>query len=243
MNEGWDQRKFDAALREYVNVSSKTLQVIINTKAYYIARQALWFTARADSNSVRTTPGGIITVQRLTKKGNLRKKRKLNLMFSERADRADVPLAVLLLQARWRKAGMRSVYFGVSHASGVRAMERAIKGLITSRNRSLGFIKSGWLPAIQILAPLSDKQGEPPLDTSAKRVGQSKGTATPAQPGFDLRAEIVNMASAIRDKRGALIKYGSQGLDVAFRDETASMWEYIERKMKPDAAAFNAANK
>ena len=77
----------------------------------------------------------------------------------------------------------------------------------------------------------------------AHTIDRAKGSARPATPGFQLRAEIVNLASAARDHRGALIKYGSEGLDVAFQDETRSMWEYIERKMKPDAAAFNAANK
>ena len=238
MSATWDQRKFDEALREYVKVSAKTLQVIVNTKAYYIARKAVWFTAKADRWKVTTQLGGMVSVSRTTKKGKIVKRRVLQLRD---ASKVDAPLAVALLQARWRKEGKRSVFYGVSHSAGVRAMTKAVRGLITARQRSIGFIKSGWLPSIKILAPLSDKQGQPAIDTTAKQVGRAKGTSTPARAGFDLRAEIVNLASPIRDKKGSLINYGSRGLDIAFKDETASMWEYIERKMKPNAAAANRA--
>lgn len=228
MANGWDQRKFDEALREYVKVSSRTLATIINTKAYYIARKALWFTIKSDAWQMKTQLGGIVTVQRLTKKGKLRNRRVLQLKDSRDYD---APLAAVIINARRGRAGDNGLYG--------KAMDKAIRGLLTARARSIGFIKSGWLPSIQILAPLSDKAGQPQIDREAKQVGRAKGTATPAKPGFDLRAEIVNLASPIRDKKGALLKYGSEGLTTAFQDETASMWDYIERKMKPDAEAFN----
>lgn len=240
MSEGWDQTKFDAALREYVKFSGRTLQVIVNTKAYYIARKALWFTVKGDYTRMRMSLGGMVPIQRITKKGKLVNSRYLELT---RARDVEAPLAVAILQARARKEGKRSVYFGVSHAKGVRLMAAAVRGLLTARARSIGFIKSGWLPSIQILAPLSDREGEPQIDRTAREIGRPKGTARPATIGFQLRAEIVNLASPIRDKKGALLSYGSRGLDQAFADETASMWEYIERKMKPDADKFNAQNR
>jgi hypothetical protein len=232
MSDTWDQRKFDEALKEYVKVSSRTLQVIINTKAYYIARKALWFTIRSDQWQVSQKLGGIVTVQRTTKKGKLRNHRVLQLVGS---DYEDAPLAALILNSRRGKAGEKGFYG--------KKMERAIRGFITARKRSLGFMKSGWLPSIQILAPLADKKNQPEINRDVRQVGRAKGTAKPATMGFQLRAEIVNLASPIRDKKGALIKYGGEGLDIAFQDETASMWEYIEDHMKPDADKFNAAQK
>jgi len=229
MSANWDQRGFDRALLEYMKYTSRSLQEAVNTKAYYIARKALWFTKKADRASMIRSLGGYVKVQALNKAGRTVNRRILQLRD---ARIGQAPLAAVIINARRGRAGEKGLY-GPD-------MARAIRGLLTARTRALGFIKSGWLPAIKLLAPYADKRGQPRIDHSVKQRGRAKGTAQPARGlSATIRAQIVNLASPIRDRKGALLKYGSKGLDVAFRDEAASMWEYIGRKMRPNTARFN----
>lgn len=228
--DGWDQSVFDRTLEEYAEYSKRTHVEIVNTKAYYVARKAIWFTPKADVYRMKQQLGGIVTVNRLNRKGKSVKRRETQLVKSTRID---APLAALILNARRAKDGMPGLYG--------RAMDRAIRNLLSARYRSDAFLKSGWLESVQKLAPLvKDKGGAAPRDPAARQVGRSKGDATPAVNGNNPTAEIVNLASARRDTKAALIQYGEPGLQQALADEEASMREYIERKMQPDAERFNS---
>jgi len=224
----WDQSGFDQALQGYLKVTSRTLQQVLNTKLYYIARRAIWNTRKADTSSITQQLGSIVTVSRLNRNGKTVRKRVSQLVPSSRVN---APLAALIINARRAKAGLPGLYG--------KQMERAVKSLLGARMRSVAFIKSGFVPGVRILEPFADRAGAPASDSSARIFGRPKGTATPAPSGYKIQAELVNLASAHGDKKGALVRYGSEGLDKAFQDEAASMIEYIERKMKPDADEFN----
>lgn len=236
----WDQRKFDEALEAYVKVSKRTLQQIVNSKLYYIARRALFNSPKADSYAIKTRLGGVVTVNRLNKKGKTVRRREAQLVT---AAGASAPLAVLILQARYRNEGLDSPFKGKSRAAGARAMDQKLKAFLSASLRSVAFLKAGWLPSIKIMAPLADRKGEPPTDPAAKQVGRPKGDATPAEPGYSPQGVVVNLASARKDVKNALNKYLGPPLDMAFQDETASMWQYVEEHMKPDADAFNNVNR
>ncbi len=124
-----------------------------------------------------------------------------------------------------------------------REMRDAIKFLIGIRKRSIGFIASGWLGAIKRLAPYADKIGgaDSGTDATIKRLGAYKGTATPAKEGKVMVCTIINNALAKHDKHNSLARHGGKGLELAFAHETASMIEYLRKKMKPDAANANRA--
>lgn len=116
------------------------------------------------------------------------------------------------------------------------AMRQAQLVVIAARKRSVAFLKSGWLPAIRILEPLSEKRGAPRRPgRDVVEYGKKKGSATPARPGFKIYSQIVNAADAKHDKKGALLTYGLPALQKAFNFETLSMKEYIERKMRGSA--------
>jgi hypothetical protein len=234
--EGWDQSKFDETLEEYAKYSKRTHAQIVNTKAYYVARKALWFTPKADSYKMKQQLGGLVTVSRVNRKGRTVRRRQLQLVNSTRQGLESAPLAALILNTRMGKKGIKGLYGS--------KMERAIKELLSSRYRSVAFIKSGWLGSIRALAPLvKDKSAAAPADPSAKQVGRPKGEATPAADGENPTATIVNLASARRDEKGALIQFGQGPLMQALQDEDASMHEYIERKIAEDAERFNAQQK
>lgn len=242
----WDQRLFDKTLEEYMKVSSKTFQQILNTKAYYVARKALWFTRKADAGAIRSQLGTVRKVTRTVKTGRRGVRRRVTTYEFEDTHtpmnqrNLEAPLAVLLVVARGKRKGLRSPWHGKPRAAGAAAMTAAIRNLMVARVRAITFLRSGWLPAIDIFSPLADKGDKsPPKD--AKRYGKAKGTGSPATPGFIARASIENYARTLKDPEfTALTRHGSPALQRAFDDEAASMWTYIKSKMDPDAAAFNA---
>jgi len=115
-------------------------------------------------------------------------------------------------------------------------MSKAVGMVLAARRRSIAFLKSGWLPAIRILAGVvKQKRGVARADRSPKIYGVPKGTAIPAVNGFRVRAVIENAANTTRDHKDALIKYGEPALQKAFEFETQSMLDYMERKLKAAA--------
>lgn len=225
----WDQKKFDVILSNYLKHTSRSVVTAINTKAYFIARKAVWFTAKADSGKIKSSLGKIVTVQRLNKKGNFVRKRELELVKSERVD---APLAALIINARLGRA-KKGGFYG-------KRMARAIRELLSARLRSVAFIKSGWIPAIKLLAPLADKRGVPGTDPAAKQIGIPKGSAIPANANSaTIKAVIENNAAAKRDVKDALGKYGGRGLATAFEDEANSMLDYIMSHLKPPTDEAN----
>lgn len=74
------------------------------------------------------------------------------------------------------------------------------------------------------------------MDRVAEQVGSEKGSATPATSGvWSVKATIENAAGDNRENHGALVKYGAPALQRAFDAESASMREYIEKKMRESA--------
>ncbi len=244
----WDQRLFDRTLVEYMKVSSRTFAEIVNHKAYYVARKALWFTPRTAPGVIETSLGHLVPVTRTVKsvKGGVVSYRKrvkryeLRLAYNEEWT---APLAVLILQKRAVERGGRSPWHGKARLAGAKAMEAAVRNFIVARQRSVAFLKAGWLPAIQALERAARPEGGlPPKD--AKSYGRPKGRGEAAREGFRVRALIENFARTQSDPSfEALRKYGAPALQRAFDDEAASMWEYVKRKMEPDARAFNAAQR
>ena len=84
-----------------------------------------------------------------------------------------------------------------------------------------------------------DKQLAAPRVAGAKQVGAPKGKAYPAGP-YRMICEIVNTAQAKSDRVNGLETIGKKALVQAFQDETRSMNEYIEKKLKKATAAANA---
>ena len=222
MSEGWEQDKFDAALKDYITVSRRTVPEVINRKAYFIARKSLWFTVKADAPEIRSRLNRTITIERTTASG--------------RTELSHGPFGAILIDSRLGKKGQPGLYGA--------AMREALAKLIAARVRSVAFLKAGWLPAIRILDSIvNDKEGAAPFPSEANRMSWSPkqiGDAVAAKPGDLPFATIVNAAIASHDSRGALQIYGSRALDTAFYDETQSMIEETRKRMQKDADKANA---
>jgi hypothetical protein len=228
----WDQRHFDRTFARYMQHTSRTLPEAINSKAFYIARGAVRETQKADKGKIRSALQQTIQVPSKSAVGTMRNKRVL-----VQARDHDAPLAAVIINAR-RGAKNKRGLFGKN-------MRDAVKAMINARVRSVAYIKSGFLPAVKILAKFTkDKSRAPAMDSAAKQFGQAKGAAIPAGANAKVpMATIINEAYAKHDKNDALRKVGGRGLQRSFDAETASMRQHIEDKMRPAAAEFNAAQR
>jgi hypothetical protein len=215
-----DDREFQRTLRKYVLVSSRTIPDIVNTKAFFIARRAVIETPKVGSQIIREQLKETVIATR---------------HVGPQAGTSDeIPRIIALVQRRG--AYLRGISGKMSRAYYLKLLSNAIKEKVGARAKSSAFLKSGWLPAIKILASLvKSTRGAARSDSSVKQVGRSKGTATPARAGFRVRAIIENAANATRDKKDALIKYGGPALQKAFDFERQSMLDYMQKKLSEAA--------
>jgi hypothetical protein len=229
-----DTSQFNRALKLYRQNSNKTWPVILNTKGFFISLRWFQLTKKADRGAIERSIGKIVTVQAgIISRG--KRKGQVKHVKDALAVRADTnpsaPLAALIINKRRAARAMPGL-------QGPK-MKAAIIKMIGSRNRAIGFLAAGILPAIRIFGPLAQKAGAPMADRSAARqTGIDKGSAIPATEAKP-EAWIINSASTKRDRKNALPKYSGPAQAQAVAEETASMLAYCERKLKPHADQFN----
>lgn len=227
-----DTREFDAAMKRYMLTSKESIGEVVKRKAFFIARRAVVETPKADSKLKRELLKQVVVAEkllgqrvRISKSGKITKGR----MITQKIKGA--PLAALIINARRGRTGEKGLYGG--------AMKEAVNQLVAARMKSIAFLKSGWIPAIKFLEKLVKKKaGAPRMDSRAAQVGRAKGSGKVEGAGFHVKATIENAASAKRDKKQALDKFGIPALQRAFDFETLSTWKKaIEREFKEAASA------
>ncbi len=211
-----DTRLFDEAFKRYMGVTRRSITEVVNTKADFIASRALKETKKASRGSIESSLGRYVTTERQTRTGRTIKSRKLSLAYVE-TKKQPAPLAALIINKRLRKQG----FLGLKGA----AMAAAIRRMLASRFRSIGFLGSGWIQACKLLSRVVNKS----FSTSgAKAFGKPKGGATPARDTWTPIASISNDITKGEAKVNALIEAGAQR---ALNAEAASMEEYTRKKL------------
>lgn len=235
---------FTQSLRKYASLSKRTPAEICNRKSYMINRRAIWNTRKAEAEKVKQELGAhdatnLVVNKSGKRKGLFSRARKHATYVFDRAGDGMSRLERILV-ARMKKAGQQ--------IPGAEALaELAIK-VLKARLRSIAFIKSGFIPARDrfknwcLAHGVSiGKAGLPPSVGSGigepKTVGSVKGGASPANFNWYAKATFYNGASAKHDTKGALSKFGGDGLQQAFAEETADTLQEIERRLKQHAAA------
>lgn len=226
-----DYSRFDAAFERKMQVTPQSLEQALNKAAYYVARKANWFTAKANPQAIKSQLGELVSTTRLTRTGKSVRRRELRLASGSKID---APLAALIINRRLGEKGLPGLYG--------RAMEAAIRDLLARRMSSIAFLKSGWLAAIQVLGhqPGVSGGGAPPIDPASKMRSGGMGYAVPAKSGWQMAAEIINTAVSKTD-RGLFEKLGYDALQRAVDDEAASFDQYVRDKLAPGDAEFNRA--
>jgi hypothetical protein len=209
-------REFDRTLRQYMEHSKRDWAQIFNTKGYFIARRATTETPKANAAKIRALRERRIigTGLKFGKNGP----RKVTVR-----DPLSTSRAALILQARRRAAGQPGYT--------AKELPAAVKKFIGARLRSIGYLKSGWIPAIKKLEPLADVRAKPRVDNSGKVFKQPKGGAKPARNLWRTTCQIFNAAVTKKSGDEGLRKFGQAGLQAAFAAELVSMKDYVERKL------------
>lgn len=163
-----------------------------------------------------------------------RAKIKNELMAPSRVN-PQVPLAAILVNKERKRNGSK----GLNGSE----LKNAIKTFINRRISSIGFLKSGWLPAIRVLDTILRNsggfRGAPRLEAGATKYqrGKDKGHAIPAKPTPKTYGEIENEIYAKGSAEANSVMM--EGLQRAINQEVASMERYIEDKMKKANENFN----
>jgi len=199
-----DLSNWDKRFAEYFKLTTRTADEVLNTKAYYIARNAVQETHHADKSEIR----------------------KELLTYVTGKSGKSGPRAALIINALRKKNGLK----GLNGA----AMAVEVEKLIKSRQNKINFLRAGWIPAIKELKPLIDKSYKGYSiggDFERMARGVPKGGADPAI-GNSLRSEV-NIYNSIKEdtRPPRVIAFLTAGLQKAVDKEVASMEEYINKKL------------
>jgi hypothetical protein len=107
--------------------------------------------------------------------------------------------------------------------------EEAIKRFIKYRNRTISYLKVGWVMAIRVLGRFANL---PRRVDSARLVGRPKGGVTVARKGKWNPSVVLFNGTGYEPKQSdALQRYGKPALSKAFFAEMVSMMAYTKRKL------------
>jgi hypothetical protein len=214
---------------EYKKITSRTIVQAVNDKMYMVARASLWFTKKAATKDIEKALGKASTTT--TKTGKARYNHRL-----VKSRDYDAPLIAVIINQRKGPGG------GFKGPGRFLAMRQEIQKVMSARRKSIAYIKSGWLTAIQGLGKVSSIKtaNQRKYDEEGiEQIGKAKGSFEMARIGDVVTCKIRNEASATRDTKAAFEKYGSRGLQAGVDHEAKDMAEQVEKAMKEDAETFN----
>lgn len=250
-----DTSRLSKAIAARLQFPGRTEAQIVNTMAFYAARNAKDLTPFAPVGKIDTEIR-VSASHYITKSGavSTRKRRA----FGMGDIRKDIPLVALIVNSRAnpgsrvnqlegnRYLSPQSPFKGVSREQGARLMKEAVRKLIAARHKGVKFILSGWVPAIKALYPFADKRRGGTGATASDLEYAQRGDASPATEGNWKCQAIIENATGTGSKAGqpkfneALIKFSAPALQRAVDIEEAGAIKYMIDKTKPLNDRFNA---
>ena len=218
-----DDRQFQAALRQYMSISSRTLAEILNKKMLRIAFAAHKKTPKADRAQIEQQLGVVGY--------KFSKSRKTGLFKRRKAITASGALVHRIINARLGRAGKKGLYG--------KDMKKASQSFLGKRFRVIGTLKAGWLAAIRAFAKAT---GEAPGVGGIPVKGKSESII--AKDGWNPKAEMAYNVNSFRGQHQAYIDPRVvTALQEGFTDEAQDMQRYCAREMQKVADLFNAVSK
>jgi hypothetical protein len=219
MSMDLDMQQFRLALKQYVTVCKDSLADIINRKLLFVARGAWKRTPIVDRATLENLLGVVgYKVSRSRKTGQLKRGKAI----------VGGPLVAMIINAARGRRGEPGLYG--------KTMQQAAQKLVGSRLRAIGSMRSGWIKGIRTLAATVKESSSLP----ATRI-KNPGAARPARQGWNPVAEITYNVTVRRNGQDIIDPRVETALREAFVAETASMQDYIARKMQEKTNQFNAA--
>lgn len=133
-------------------------------------------------------------------------------------------------------AGARMINKSLGKGQGLYGddMKAAVKQVLAKRLHGIGFLASGWIPAIKQFSPYAEHAGGLGGSGLESKFKQPKGGAQLQFGSFLARAILFNTSQSRWDK-GGFLGEGEKGLQKAFDFETKSMRDYINKKLEESA--------
>jgi len=230
-----NDKEFQKTIRDYSKLTRRTKKVIVDTKAFYIARRACKETFRPAKEDIQKGIGQLIHGMTMGKSGKGHRTLTKSGLFTTTAggyyfSAKGVPIAALIVNELRGKRGEKGFYG--------EQMKVAIRRLVTSRFSAIAYLASGWIPAIKKLAPLAElKSKAAPPDASANKIKNPQGSVQVAtETGGVTIAKIINSAvSKYSTTKDPMTKVAAPALQRAIDFETSSMKQYMEDKYKEAA--------
>ena len=201
-----DTREFQAALKQYVQHSKRDLAFIVNKRAINVSFLAL-----------KKTPTA--TAKRIER--DLRKR----VSVPGRKGKGRPPKAALLIASGSAKVGL-------NHRMGLYGAEMRdeISRVIKQRQRSRGYVKSGWLQSIRDLernTPGRKKRKPRNVQTFSRLPGEGRA----ARQGINPTAQVLNHASDA-------YKIAARPLQAALDADALDMRKFTAKRMQQTANKF-----
>ncbi len=207
-----EMRKLRFELERRMKTTKKTLAEVVNYTAQDMAFKAVGATAAASREEIAQKLGQIGNQISFTKKGKMKRKKPRLIKEDSYAAR--------IINSLRLKAGEK-LLFG-------EAMEKAVNAFINSKQRAVGFVKSGWIASIRELASRTGSKVRLNF-RGVKQYGRPKGYATPAKDDIRPEATIGNTATNDSPKAAAVAQ---AGLVIAAAEVTSKMKAYTDDKMQ-----------
>jgi hypothetical protein len=209
-----DKRAFDKTFQEYMKWTKKQPAEIINSKLYFITLNAINYTKKA-------RPGDITN----------------ELNSASQIDPRKTLGEVLVIRDLKRRGKMYK-----KTSTLMKNIGSKVEKMIARRVRNIGFLATGWFPAIKKL-DFWNRRGDltftkrfaPKKPIGIKKFGKDKGDVVPAREFQSVaRGTIFNYIGNEAGKDGKISQHIKpilqQGLDFGVRQEILSMRKYIELK-------------
>lgn len=204
--------RIDSALKLYASVrKDKSYPYILNRTCRNVAMRAAKNTPPADRGRIAQQMGQTVTVSTIVKRGKRAGQRKIRRFFEFEGS-----LAARIVNKRRRDNG-QPMLFG-------KEMNEAARRMVAARMRSVGFLKSGYIPAIKAFS----RATKVPANWEGHIKGQPKGYADLAKRGVMTHAELGNNAKGVAHVSGP-------GLQAALHFVATDMVNFALKELKKRA--------
>jgi ribosomal protein S12 len=220
---------FERGIRMAMDLTERSTTEELNQRAMNVAGRAMNNTKMADKAQIQRTLGEVgraITFKVLKSGRNAKRVMRGARLFAAANNRQGGPRAALIINARRAKKGLPGLEG--------REMESAIRKMVGAKLRSVGFKKSGYIPAIRALARGIDKPFYIGKMQGISIRGAKKGAGSPAIR-FHQVATIENSVKDITSVPD------EQALQNALDQEGNEMVQHFSDKLNGVADQFNAS--
>lgn len=231
-------QEFNRVAERLIATSERTYPKFINGQALRVVSFAVKLTGKANAEKIQRQLGTLKTESEVGKFYKNGKRTASGFIRLKKTDwhRMELTLAARIINARRKHAG-EPMLWGKALAESARKMTAA-------RARSVAFIKSGWIPAIQALVsvtPYKDKTVSTSAD-GARIKGVPKGYAKPARFTISstVTCEVGNTALLAVGKfsAGNPMPIAEKGLRAAMDLTTRDMADEFYKRMAIDLKPF-----